>query len=166
MVNVLKFWTIYSILLGLKFCFSSNCFFKILHEMANSVEPDQTAPELLQDKSNLGLHYLHMPIYDKFWCKKFSDIYCTQKRPELWLISPKELNKVRIKWNNTTEKHSKENRTNKMKSNCHTNTVFTVQCTYSDRQAWAYSVDLDETLQNVAFIRVCWYTVCHSSSNF
>ena len=40
---------------------------------------------------------------------------------------------------------------------------YRIYCMYSDRQAYANSVDPDEMLQNVV-IRV--YTVCHSSSNF
>ena len=42
-----------------------NLFLKILSGMANSVDPDQTAP------SDLGLHCLHMPFCQKLWCSKF-----------------------------------------------------------------------------------------------
>ena len=44
-VNVLKFRTLYFILFWPNFCFLCTCFFKILSPMANSVDPDQTAPE-------------------------------------------------------------------------------------------------------------------------
>ena len=40
MANVLNFRTLYYIL----FCFLCSCFLKILSGMANSVDPDQTAP--------------------------------------------------------------------------------------------------------------------------
>ena len=43
MVNALKFWTLYSILFWLKFCFFTQLFLKMLSGMANSVDPDQTA---------------------------------------------------------------------------------------------------------------------------
>ena len=43
--------------------------FKILSGMANSVDPDQTAP--LQEQSDLGLHCLHMPICQQLWCTNF-----------------------------------------------------------------------------------------------
>ena len=45
MVNVLKFQTLYSISFLPKFCFLFELFLKILSENANSVDPDQTAPE-------------------------------------------------------------------------------------------------------------------------
>ena len=43
-VNVLKFQTLYSILLCPIFFISVKLFLKILSGMANSVDPDQTAP--------------------------------------------------------------------------------------------------------------------------
>ena len=43
-VNVLKFQTLYSILILSKFCFIMQLFLKILNGKANSVDPDQTAP--------------------------------------------------------------------------------------------------------------------------
>ena len=52
---------------GQKFAFMQS-FLKILSGMANSVDPDQTAPE---EQSDLGLHYLHMPFSQKPWCIKF-----------------------------------------------------------------------------------------------
>ena len=45
MVNVPKFRTLYSILIGPKFCFLRSCFFKNLMGMTKSVGLDQTAPE-------------------------------------------------------------------------------------------------------------------------
>ena len=36
--------------------------------MANSVDPDQTAPE---EQSDLGLHCWHMPLSLTRWCTKF-----------------------------------------------------------------------------------------------
>ena len=43
--NFLKFWTLYSILFWPKLSFLCNCtFLKILCGLANSVDPDQTAP--------------------------------------------------------------------------------------------------------------------------
>ena len=47
-------------------------FLKILSEMANSVDPDQTAPE----QSDLGLHCLHMSFCHKLKCSIFYGIYC------------------------------------------------------------------------------------------
>ena len=44
-------------------------FLKILSGMANSVDPDQTAP------SDLGLHCLHIPICQKLMCTNYFDIY-------------------------------------------------------------------------------------------
>ena len=44
-------------------------FLKILSGMANSVDPDQTAP------FDLGLHHLHMSFCQTLWCLKFWDIY-------------------------------------------------------------------------------------------
>ena len=69
-VNCLKIRTLYTIL------FLHNFFFyavvsKILSGMANSVDPDQTAPDL-------GLHCLHMPFCWELWCTKFYDIYFNQ----------------------------------------------------------------------------------------
>ena len=40
---------------------------KILSGMANSVDPDQAAPQ----QSDLGLHCLHMPFCQKLLCSKF-----------------------------------------------------------------------------------------------
>ena len=37
---------------------------KILSGMANSVHPDQTAPE---EQSDLGLHCFHVPFCQIFW---------------------------------------------------------------------------------------------------
>ena len=45
MVNVLKFRTLYSIPFWPEFFFFMQLFLKILSGMANSVDPDQTAPE-------------------------------------------------------------------------------------------------------------------------
>ena len=45
-VNVLKFQTLYSILFWPTFCFLC-VVFKILSGMANSIDPDQTAPNLI-----------------------------------------------------------------------------------------------------------------------
>ena len=75
MVNVLKFRTLYFILFRPKFCFLC-IFLKILGEMANSVDPDQTAPStlirlLLQEQSDLGLHCLHMPFCQTLLVIKF-----------------------------------------------------------------------------------------------
>ena len=64
MVNGLKFWTLYSILSWPKFCFFMQFFLKILSGMVNSVDPDQ-------EKSDLGLHCLHMPFCQTFLCTKF-----------------------------------------------------------------------------------------------
>ena len=44
MVNVLEFPTLYSILFLPKVCFLCTGLLKILSGMANSVDPDQTAP--------------------------------------------------------------------------------------------------------------------------
>ena len=44
MGNVLKFKTLYSILFWPKVCFFMQLFLKILSGMANSADPDQTAP--------------------------------------------------------------------------------------------------------------------------
>ena len=44
MVNVLKFQTLYFILFWPKFCFLMQLFLKKFSRMANSVDPDQTAP--------------------------------------------------------------------------------------------------------------------------
>ena len=44
MVNVLKFQILYSILFWLKILLFIQLFLKMLSEMANSVDPDQTAP--------------------------------------------------------------------------------------------------------------------------
>ena len=43
-------------------------FLKILSGMANSVDPDQTAPE---EQSDQGLHHLHMPFCQKLLFSKF-----------------------------------------------------------------------------------------------
>ena len=43
-VNVLKFWTLYSLPFLPEFCSLFQLFLKILSEKANSVDPDQTAP--------------------------------------------------------------------------------------------------------------------------
>ena len=43
-VNVLKLQTLYSILFWVFFFFFMQLFLKILSAMANSVDPDQTAP--------------------------------------------------------------------------------------------------------------------------
>ena len=43
-------------------------FHKLLNGMANSVDPDQTAPE---EQSDLGLHCLHMLFCQTHWCAKF-----------------------------------------------------------------------------------------------
>ena len=40
----LKFWTLYSNFFWRNFCFLCSCFLKILSRMANSIDPDQTAP--------------------------------------------------------------------------------------------------------------------------
>ena len=37
---------------------------KKVNGRANNVDPDQTAP------SDLGLHYLHTPYYQKLWSRK------------------------------------------------------------------------------------------------
>ena len=44
MVNVLKFGTLYSNLIGQNVASFVAVFFNILGEMANSVDPDKTAP--------------------------------------------------------------------------------------------------------------------------
>ena len=41
-------------------------FLKILSGMANSVDPDQTAPLGLKEQSDLGLYCLHMPFVRNF----------------------------------------------------------------------------------------------------
>ena len=41
---------------------------KMLSRIANSVDPDQTAP---LEQSDLGLHCLHMPFCQTFRCSKF-----------------------------------------------------------------------------------------------
>ena len=46
-VNVQKILTLYSILFWLKLCCFMQLYFKILGGMANSVNPDQTAPCLI-----------------------------------------------------------------------------------------------------------------------
>ena len=43
-------------------------FLKMLTGMANSVDPDQTAP---LEQSDLGLHCLHMPFIQTLWRSKF-----------------------------------------------------------------------------------------------
>ena len=40
---------------------------EIVSEVTKSVDPDQTAREW----SDLGLHCLHTPFYQKLWCMKF-----------------------------------------------------------------------------------------------
>ena len=58
-LNVLKFRTLYSILFFVQNFLSMQLFLKILSEMANCVDPDQTA---LMKQSDLGLPCLHMPF--------------------------------------------------------------------------------------------------------
>ena len=41
---------------------------KIFSGKANSVDPDQTAPEKQSDQ---GLHCLHMPVFQHLGCMKF-----------------------------------------------------------------------------------------------
>ena len=60
-VNVKKNRTLYSKLFWLKFCFFTQLSLKMLSGIANSVDPDQTAP-LEQSDRDLGLHCLHMPF--------------------------------------------------------------------------------------------------------
>ena len=48
---------------GLNFLHFMQLLLKILSDMANSVDPDQTAPDL-------GLHCLHMPFCLTLWCMK------------------------------------------------------------------------------------------------
>ena len=71
MVIVLQFQTLYSMLFRPKFCFLCSSFLKYLVEMANSVDPDQTAPSGLQEQSDLGLHCLHMPFCETLRCINF-----------------------------------------------------------------------------------------------
>ena len=51
--------------------FFMQLFPNILSEMANSVDPDQTAPFWLKEQSDLGLHCLHMPFCQKIWHTNF-----------------------------------------------------------------------------------------------
>ena len=55
-------------------------FLKILSIIANSVDPDHTAPSgaVLKKKSDLGLHCLHRPLCDKTGVQNFrtSTIKC------------------------------------------------------------------------------------------
>ena len=59
--NVLKFQTLYIYHLFLLFI---QFRFEILSGMTNSVDPDQ-------EQSDLGLHCLHMPFFQKLCCMKF-----------------------------------------------------------------------------------------------
>ena len=43
-------------------------FLKALSGMANSIDPDQTAPS---GQSDLGLYCLHMAFYQQLWCMEF-----------------------------------------------------------------------------------------------
>ena len=63
MANAQKFGTLYSIGLCPKFCFLYS-FLKILSGMVNSVDP-------VQEQSDLGLHYLHMPFCQTLRCTNF-----------------------------------------------------------------------------------------------
>ena len=63
---------ILNIYYGLNFVvvfFFMQLFLKVLSGMANNEDPDQTA--VLQEQSDLGLHYLHMPFCQEDWCMKF-----------------------------------------------------------------------------------------------
>ena len=46
---------------------------KVLSGMANSEDPDQTAPK---EQSDLDMHCLHMAFCQKLLCLKFKTIYC------------------------------------------------------------------------------------------
>ena len=50
---------------------------KMFSGMANSVDPDQTAPE---EQSDLSLHCLHVAFCQKLWCSKFKDIYHSDRQ--------------------------------------------------------------------------------------
>ena len=72
-VNVLKFRTFCP-----KFCLFMPLFLKILSGMANSIDPDQTAPsgmanriDHVQEQSDLSLYCLHMIFCQQLWCTKF-----------------------------------------------------------------------------------------------
>ena len=65
-VNVLKFWTLSSILFMLKFCLLCICLLKCLVEW----QTVKTAPDL-------GLHCLYMAFCQERWCSKIKDIYLT-----------------------------------------------------------------------------------------
>ena len=56
---------------------------KILSVMANSVDPNQTAPK---EQSDLGLHCLHMPFCQTLCCTKFQNI-CLSHRFTPFVIS-------------------------------------------------------------------------------
>ena len=47
---------------------------KMFSGIANSVDPDETAP---LKQSDLGLHYLHMSVSQTLRYSKFQDIYHT-----------------------------------------------------------------------------------------
>ena len=78
-VNVLKFPTLYFILFLPKFCccFFVQLFLKMISGMANSVDPDQTAPS---GAVWSGLHCLHMPFCQKLWCTKFVKTFAVMSR--------------------------------------------------------------------------------------
>ena len=69
MVNDLKLQTLYSILfLPIKILLFMQLFHIILSRMANSVDPDQTAP------SDLGLHCLHIAFCQEIWCSELGHL--------------------------------------------------------------------------------------------
>ena len=43
-------------------------FLNMISEMANSADPDQTAPK---EQSDLRMHCLDMPFFQALWCTKF-----------------------------------------------------------------------------------------------
>ena len=67
-VNVLKFLTLYSMLFLALILLFTQLSLKILSGLANSVDPDQTAPYV---QSDLCQHCLHKPYYQTLRCLKF-----------------------------------------------------------------------------------------------
>ena len=53
--------------------FFMQLFLKVLSGIANSVDPDQSAPKVLKEQSDLGRHYLLIPFRQnqKLLCKIF-----------------------------------------------------------------------------------------------
>ena len=92
-----KYPTLYSILFWLKFCFFMGLFLKNLSGMANSVDPDQTAPSGAFWSGSTLFAYHDMPFCQNIWCTKFYDIYRNQlhiiclscnMRKHVWHVCP------------------------------------------------------------------------------